>query len=602
MSLETKSAKLSFGGEIGRNREEDFLINDESSLTAALSGKQDSFPLLNNGELEIKGKPGETGVVLTTNHNGLNEVVVATLPHPKTRLKEIKNGKVIFGGMPTNRSLEPALEIPIGVETAKQNAQIVLNGLRNCDNFPQFSEMFNGMGAVGSEPEAWVINSQTGDLANISGGELQQGLLEETLEAISDPKKFLTARANHIIKRAERHPGHLIVDTSVLPTSDPLRPKVNSGHDLGPYVVAVQRFLWENYFSFTTPEAVELGNQLAKSVNFSSIEELHQALGHMAYWVMAASHASVGLHHLRSGNKALWVPAEWAIAVADIFNSDLATVAEFLMFSTPIIYGQTPTLKIKTEEFWPNDYRAILRYLMDTTNPGPFTNDPGTMYQRIIYSITEGLTYTMDRGSYLTEVNGKLIPVAHGRVRNRISSTEPRNLTGRIEFTGCAASPSIIDEAARNCFLQILMVGAMEAVANGKVPQEYFSHQFPSLTSWERQKDLLIKASLYGFNHPQVKNLIQEAINFINLISSNYPALNLQNKIATVRIRNLLAEPANSLEDYLINPQGPISGVLKNELTRGVDALELTDRIHRYQLVLSQKLTADPFYWYHNNL
>ncbi len=317
----------------------------------------------------------------------------------------------------------------------------------------------------------------------------------------------------------------------MLPTSNPLKPEVNTGHDLGAYVLAVQRFLWENYFSFTTSEAVEIGNQLAKSAGFSNIQELHQSLGHMAYWVMAASHASVGLHHLRTGNKALWVPAEWAIAVSDIFNSDLATAAEFLMFSTPIIYGQTPTIKINGGDFWPNDYRAILRYLMDTTKPGKFIENPNNMYERIIYSVVNGLTHTMDRGSYLTEINEKLIPAVHGRVRNRISSTEPRNLTGRVEFTGCSASPSIIDETARNCFLQILMVGAMEAVANGQTPMDHFGLNFPPIASWQQQKDLAIHTSIFGFNYQQAQRLIEEAIRFIEHVSGQYPALSLQAKL-----------------------------------------------------------------------
>ena len=595
---ETKEVKLSFGSEKNKQNNEVFPVIDQESLTKALSGKKDSFPLLNNGDLEIHGTLGKTGVVLTTSHNGFDNIVVASLPHPRTRLKEIDpNGEVIFGGQPTNKALEEALEIPIGGELAAKRAKIIIEALKMNNDFSELSLMFNGMGAVGSEPEAWVIDPQTGDLVRISGGELQAGLLEVTLEAISNPGEFLRRRAEYVIKRAQRFPNFLTIDTSVLPTSIPLKPEVNTGHDLGPYVLAIQRFLWKNYFSFTTPEAVEISNQLAQSVGFSNIQELHQSLGHMAYWVMAASHASVGLHHLRTGNKALWVPAEWAIAVSDVFNSDLATAAEFLMFSTPIIYSQTPTVKINGSDFWPNDYRAILRYLMDTTNPGPFIENPHNMYERIIYSIVNGITHTMDRGSYLTEINGKLIPIAHGKVRNRISSTEPRNLTGRVEFTGCGASPSIIDEVARNCFLQILMIGAMEAVTNGQTPQEYFGQNFPSIASWEKQKDLAIKTSLFGFNYQPAKELIEEATQFIIYISNQYPALELQAKIATNRLRNLLSPAVDSLKQYLENPQGSISEVLKNELRRGVDPLELARKIHQYQLDLSGRILTNPFYW-----
>lgn len=598
-SIETKGAKLSFNPE---KIPEIPVIDSSIKLTDELSKRADSFPLLNNGELSIIGQPGSTGVVVITSHNGFENVVVASLPHPRTRLKEIKNEEVFFGGLPPSQSLESALEKPIGMEKAQKQARLLLTGLKQCSNFAEFSEMFNGMGAIGSEPEAWVINPESGDLTNISGGELQAGLLEETLEAISDPQDFLIKRAKHVLDRNNRFPNSLIIDTSVLPTSNILSPKVNTGHELGAYVLAVQRFLWENYFSFSTPEAVEIMNQLVRHVGFNNIQELHQNFGHMAYWVMAASHASVGLHHLRTGNKAMWVPTEWAIAVADIFNSDLATVTEFLMYSTPLIFGQTPTLKIEGQELWPNDYRAILRYLMDTTNPGQFIENPEQMHQRIIYAITNGLTHTMDRASYLTKVNDKLIPVAHGRVRNRIASSEPRNLTGRIEFTGCSASPSIIDEVARNCFLQILMVGAMEAVTNGQMPQEYFNNNFPSIASWQNQKDLAIKTSLFGFHYPPAENLINEALEFIETVYSHYPALKLQAQIATARIKNLLADSVGTLEEYLENPQGPISEVLKNEISNGVNPLDFAQRIHNYQLLLAQKLLINPLFWLQSNV
>jgi hypothetical protein len=325
---------------------------------------------------------------------------------------------------------------------------------------------------------------------------------------------------------------------------------------------------------------------------------MHYALGNMAYWTMAASHASVGLHHLRTGNKALWVPAEQAIAVSDIFNSDLATLAEFLMFSTPVIFGQTPKLIDKDDqELWPSDYRAVLRYLMDTTNPGPFIGSVEEMYNRITYSIVNGLTHTMDRSSYLALVDNRVVPVAHGRVRNRISSTEPRNQTGRVEYTGCSASPSVIDEVGRNCFLQVLMVGALESLSNAQMPQDYFQKNFPSISSWERQKYLTQTASLYGFNHLEVSKLIDEGLSFLDYMKENYSALKQQTEIARSRIENLRNQASNSLEEYLDNPTGPIAEVIKNEIRKGSGQLELATRIHNYEIRLAEKLLKDPFYW-----
>jgi hypothetical protein len=422
--------------------------------------------------------------------------------------------------------------------------------------------------------------------------------LEETLEAISDPQVFLIERAKHILERAKRRKPYLIIDTSVLPTSNPKNIQVNTGDDLGPYVYAIQNFLYQNYFGFSDPVAVSLMDKVAENFGYSSYQEMHRHLGNMAYWVMAASHASVGLHHHKTGNKALWVPAEQAIAVSDIFNSDLATIAEFLMFSTPVIFGQTPMLVDKSgQEVWPNDYRAIFRYLMDTTNPGPFIGSVEEMYRRITYGVVNGLTHTIDRSSYLASVGNKIVPVAHGRVRNRIASNKPLKQTGRIEYTGCSASPSVIDESARNCFLQVLMVAALEALSNGQMPQDYFKEMFPSISSWERQKYLTQAASLYGFNHPEVSALIDEGLSFLSYMEGNYPALKQQIEIARERIQNLRNQAVSSLEEYLVNPTGPVAEVIKNEIKRGIDSLELARRVHNYEIQLAEKLLQNPFYW-----
>jgi hypothetical protein len=558
---------------------------------------KDAFPLLNNGNhLTIEGEIGKTGVVLKTDEG----FVAASLPHPRTRPSavDLEKGIVKFGGKVTDKHLETALEIPVGLDQATRYSATMIEALNNLGSFSEFSQFFNGAGAVGSEPEAWVIDPKTGDLALISGGELQMGLLEETLEAISDSQVFLRKRANHILQRAKNHPDCLIIDTSVLPTSNPKDIQVNTGHDLGPYVYAIQNFLYQNYFNFSDPIAVSLMDEVAQNFGYSSYQEMHYALGNMAYWVMAASHASVGLHHLRTGNIALWVPAEQAIAVSDIFNSNLATIAEFLMFSTPVIFGQTPMLVDENgQELWPNDYRAVLRYLMDTTNPGPFIGSVEEMYRRITFGIVNGLTHTMDRSSYLASVGDKIVPVAHGRVRNRIASNEPRNQTGRIEYTGCPASPSVVDEVARNCFLQVLMVAALEALSNGQMPQDYFKEMFPSISSWERQKYLTQAASLYGFNHPEVSALIDEGLSFLSYMEENYPALKQQIEIARKRIQNLRNQAVASLEEYLVDPTGPVAEVIKKEIKRGIDPLELVRRVHNYEIQLAKKLLQNPFYW-----
>ena len=446
----------------------------------------------------------------------------------------------------------------------------------------------SGVYRIGSEPEAWLINPDTGDLEPISAGELQQGLLEETLDPIADPNKFLVKRAKYTLDRAEKNKGILITDLSVLPTSSPDKIIINTGHELGPYVFAIQHWLMKNYFTFSDPLAEELMNTLSQSAGFDNHRHLIQETKNMGHWVNAASHGSFGLNHLREGISAQYTPTEAAIAISDVFNSDLATVAEFLMFSTPIIFNQTPTVN----EEWPRDYRTILRYLMDTSNPADFIKDTNTMYTRITKSITEGLSHTVDRCSYIAEANGRPVPVMHGRVRNRATSHEPRNQTGRIELTGCSNSPSILDEQARNAFMQILATVALEAVENKQHPIDYLGKKFPHLTTWNKQKDLAINASLFGFHYPEVKSVIQESLQLIEYVEASYPSLTEIADIATRRIQNLSKPAVNSLKEYLVNPQGSISEAIQNEIKAGATGLDIARSVHQYQLSMSNQILA----------
>lgn len=585
MSLETKEAKLTFSTEVGHSGEvkENSLLTP-SRLVEEIGRVSSRFPLLNSGrELSLVGKLGKGGVVLS---GGAFAAAVRS-PDVIPKFVDLEKNEVVFGGPQTPRMIEYSLGVPIG-ENAKEVASIIIKNL--IENDPRLvSQMFTGLMAIGSEPEAWVIDKKTGDLVAISGGELQEGLLEETLSPIFDPFEFLRERALYTLRRAEKFPDNLILDMSTLITSDPLRPQINIGHNLGSYVYAMQYLLKEIAFSGSDRLAEVVFTQVLRQHGFSSHEELKSKRGDMGYWVMAASHASVGLPHMRVGYDSFFVPAEIAIAVSDIFNSDLASLAELLMFSSPMVFGVS-SIQIDGQTFQPYDYRAILRYLMDTTNPSPFIGNVEEMTNRIEYAIKEGLTHTADRASYLTQVGERVFPVMHGRVRNRICSSDPRNQTGRVEFTGCGASPSYYDELARNCFLQILTVAALEAVANNQTPMEYWGSSFPSIASWERQKNIVQEAALYGFNSKDVKELVEEGCSFVLEIKSRYPKLGQIADIAAARIRNLLEEPVGSLEEYVNNPRGPISGVIINEIKKGLSPLELASRIHQFQIELAEKI------------
>ncbi len=584
--MSTKEAKLTYQqqGEHELNR----LTNND--LLNLLLRSKESYPLINNGgELRIEGEIGQSGLVIL--NNGRFVAAVRSPDFIPSQI-DLNQREVCFGGEQTENMIELSLEIPLGKEAAAQVASMVLIDLRRGFEPSLVSMANSGFAAIGSEPEAWLIDPNTGDLVDVSAGELQAGLLEETLPPIFNPREFLRERAKYNLERVGKHPGCYILDTSVLPTSDPLKPQVNTGHDLGPYVYAIQSLLREKAFNESDQLTEMILQQIINRYGFTSHSELKIAKGDMAYWVMAASHASVGLPHLRRRASEFFVPAEIAIAVSDIFNSDLATIAEFLMFSSPMIFGVSQ-VEVDGKKIWPRDYRAILRYLMDTTNPAPFIESYEEMVKRITYGIVNGLTHTADRSSYIADINGRSVAVMHGRVRNRICSSEPKNQTGRVEFTGCGASPSLYDEVARNCFLQIMAVASLEAVENGQTPMEYWGENYPHIASWENQKRLLQKASLEGFRVTEIRQLIQEGLAFIEDVLERYPSLQEIGQIASERIQNLLEEPIDSLEEYINNPKGPISEVIQKEIARGLSSLELVKKIHDFQLELSQKILND---------
>ena len=266
------------------------------------------------------------------------------------------------------------------------------------------------------------------------------------------------------------------------------------------------------------------------------------------------------------------------------------------MISTPMVFGERPQVEYKGQLVSPRDYRALMRLTLDTTHPADFIRDPETYRKRTTHLITEGLSHTLDRSAYMSEFDtaeGEHIerPVMHGRVRIRATSSEPNNKSGRVEFTGCSASPSINDEVARNSLLQLMMVGAYEALSEGKHPTDYFAEQgFSSMAGWKEQKELLMDANLLGFKTEKVSSLIDEGVRFAERMGEKYHALKEQAGIVKDRLLNLRKDPVASLDEYVDNPQGSFAEVVQKELGKGQSALDVAKKIEQYQLTMANKL------------
>lgn len=560
---------------------------DASTLLSNLYGRRAKFPHIGSqAELNILGQLGKSGVIVT---NGQGEIV-GSVRAPNIIPTQIDGPVVLFGGVQADNHIETSIERPAPVQETVVFAKALIQTLKEADNFDTVSQIFSRFGGVGSEPERWILTPD-GAPAPFHMGELQKGLSENSLNPYAPPEDFLYARSADILRlKQELGDGFILADMSTIPTGRPDQMQVADSGDLGPYVRAIQHFLYTNYLNASDPLARQLMDTIGSHFGYGDFQGMKSELGDMAFWSVAASHASVGMHHRRAAKEAMWIPEMEAIAVGDIFNSNLATLAEFLMMSSPVVYGMVPTVTIDGQDYPMRDVRSIMRYALDTTHPSDFIRSPEVMRARIIDMIVSGKSHTIDRSSYVADVNGNKVPCMHGRVRNRMFTHEPMNQTGRIEFTGCSSSPSLHDEAARNSLLQIMAVGAFEALANGMHPVEYFGTKFPNLAEWEGQKRLSIEANLFGFNHPEVGSLIDEGIRFIQYMEEQYPALKEQCRLAANRLANLRAPAANSLEEYRQTSQGPISEVLMKELASGTDPLTLAARVDDYQTAIARDI------------
>lgn len=561
-------------------------------IIAKANGK---FPHVQLDSLVTTGDLKSSGVVVS-NPNG---VIVAAVRHRDWIPASIEGVDVKFGNKQHTGHLERSFLIDEEDMVVKRHARSMLAGLKELDNLKEFSRFNEGAGGGGSEPEAWMMDEQGNPYSIPDGGELQSNCIEESIEPHSQASDFLLARSRQILKRKAAHPDAVIVDTSSMTTSTPMDMKIGTTGDNGPYITAMQHKLWSQYMNCLDPTARQLMNTLAKDFQFNDWHDMHEKLGNMTYLVFSASHLSIGLPHIKSGLEGMAIPEQEAIAVADIFNSNFGTLAEMLMLSTPMVFGKTPRVQTEQGEVWPRDMRAIMRYTLDTSYPAEFIENPKTYRQRVTHQITTGLSHTLDRAAYMAKIKAldseEVIerPVMHGRVRLRGTSSEPRNLSGRVEFTGCSASPSIYDEVARNSLLQLMMVGAYEALSEGKTPMEYFKKEFPSMGRWEEQKDLIMEANLHGFKTEKISALIREGVQFAERMEKKYPALKEQSQIAQVRLLNLMNEPAATLDEYVENPQGSFAEVVQNELRSGLSPLQVTKKIEQYQLVMAKKFLGN---------
>ncbi|MCX6730234.1 MAG: hypothetical protein NTZ55_00095, partial [Candidatus Roizmanbacteria bacterium] len=400
----------------------------QTSLSEVIKSANGKFSHVQHEALKYAGTLGESGVVVSNPGGAL----VASVRAKSWIPVKIDGDVVEFGGPPGEKHVERSFLFESSDAQVQQHAQDLLSRLNKSANLGEFKNNNEGAGGGGSEPEGWLVTQDGHPYEIADGGEVQTNCIEETISPHANAYEFLVARSKQILERKAKHPDAIVVDTSTF-----------TGEN-GPYVTAITHKLWEEYMNCLDPTARGLMDTLGTTFGFDSWADMHKKLGNMAYLVFAASHLSIGLPHIHNG-QSLAIPEQEAIAVADIFNSNFGTLAEMLMLSTPMVFGESPKVLYKGQMTSPRDYRAIMRLTLDTTYPAEFIRDPKTYRERATSLITNGLSHTLDRAAYKAVIptpDGGVVEraVHHGRVRVRATSTEPGNKSGRVEFTGCSAS------------------------------------------------------------------------------------------------------------------------------------------------------------------
>lgn len=540
------------------------------------------------------GFANETGAVVHVNGH-----VFAGVRHPGRIPQSVGPDGVIFGATPTSDHCEGSLLRANGMDAAQKDAEQFIKELHHFGLKPTTLRREGPLHA-GTESEMWAY-TQDGSpfpLPHEHQEELHAHVWETATTPNLSPNQQARALAQDMLWRTNEVHNGVFNNTSmpVVGSPDSLEINTNPGQK-GQYVWAVQQDLFDRHLDPRDEIARTLWDQIAQRYGYGNFDNMKQSVGNLSVWACSAAHVSIGLSHERDHQgKNLFGSVEEAIAIADLFNSDLATVAEFMTYSTPVVFGMRPELTDGEGGIHhPKDARAALRYAMTTTYPSAFVEDSPTLRDRVTHAMVEGIADRLDRSAYITQFTdrGEVTeePAAHGRVRIRMAygpmDTLAEKGTGRIEFVGCGSTPDIVALVSRNAFLQLMGIYAHEALAHGQYPKEYGAAEFPLMTSWQKQRDLSHRYNFVGPNDEQVNDLIQQGKRFVEYMSESYRDHVTQQLVILARYgmdRLTQTTEAENLEEFLTNPKGSISDVIAKMLNDGTSPTEIALAIHTYQL------------------
>lgn len=550
-------------------------------------------------EATVVGTPTVTGAVVHVNGH-----VFGAVRHPSRIPESVGPDGVTFGASPTSDHCEGSLLRSSGMKEAQQFAGSFIADLKHFGLKPVSQRRGDALRA-GTESEMWTYE---GESPYPLPHELQEELHAHVWETATNPNLTPNQQARELasdmLSRVDRLPNAIFNNTSmpIAGAPDALNINTNPG-EKGQYVWAVQQDLFDRHLDPRDSVAVRLWDNVAQRYGYKNFTHLKNEVGNLSVWACSAAHVSIGLSHWtdRQG-KNHFGSVEEAVAIADLFNSDFATLAEFMTYSTPLVYGTRPELRTSAgETFRPKDARAAMRYAMTTTYPAPFVRDAQGLRDTVTSAMIDGTADRLDRASYITafesESGVQQEPAAHGRVRIRMAYGPMEKLadkrTGRIEFVGCGSTPDIVALVSRNAFLQLLGIYAHEALAAGQYPREFAEGTFPSMTNWDKQRELSHRYNFRGMHDPNIQTLVDEGQNFIDHMAKNYPDAITRQLVQLARygMERLGQETeVKTLDEFLVNPRGSISDVIVSMFESGLSPVEITEAIHDYQLKQAQQI------------
>jgi hypothetical protein len=521
---------------------------------------------------------------------------IVAVRHPDRIPKHTEHdGHVEFGAPAGDKQVEISMAIS-DPEGSQKRAGAILDSIRT-KGLSATSAEYGGVFGAGIEIESWVYDDAgvPQELPKETQIELQANMLETcTGQAVTpeDQKRMIAAQYREVAQATDGMQNNTSVPVS---GDSPFAFNVNTQDGgMGEYIHTVQHHMYSNFFDTPLdPVARAFMHVVATKYGYDgddAYDQFRRDKGNLSFWTVSAAHVSVGLAHFEDEAGKTSVGLEEAIAVADVFNSDMATVAEMMTFSTPVIYGE----RIPVDGKYPRDYRAIMKLASRTAYPGEFIGDADRYTEKCRAAIESGVADRIDRATYTHED----VSSAHGRVRVRTAYADldnPDQKTGRIEFTGCGSTPDITALVARNSFLQLMSVYAYEAVAAGKHPTEHAAGAFPSLTTCDSHIELSHAYNFDGAVDPKVATVLQESQQFIDYMRAEYGADPDMEALCKEAERGIakLTQPskATTLDAFLAEGcHGSISDVITTMKQWRVTGPEIAQAVHNFQLAQANEI------------